>query len=85
MDYNLNKDNQMNKILTNVFTKTSLIIDGKICWQVTRNYKNGTIKPIGRIFKTEEGCIRQMMHRNKCYLDRYHRMTILVNDLSDKK
>lgn len=71
------------KVLTNVFTRTSLIVDGQVCYQVTRNYKNGTTKPIGRIFKTELGCISQMKHRNSCYLDRHGRMTILVDDLSE--
>lgn len=70
------------KVLTKVFTRTSLLIDGTICYQVTRNYKNGKIKPVGMIYKTEKGCIRQMIHRNACYLDRYGTNTILVDDLN---
>jgi hypothetical protein len=66
--------------LVKVFSKKPIEVDGKLCFTVVRNYKNGSSKPIGRIYKTVEGAIRQVNHRNACHFDRYGKSTILVKE-----
>ena len=46
-------------------------IDGEVTYRVKRNYKNGKSRYIGRPYKTMEGAMRIVRHRNACHFDKY--------------
>ena len=43
----------------------------KTLYYVVRNYKNGKSRFIGKPYKTREGAMRQVKHRQACHYDRY--------------
>ena len=51
-------------------------ISGRLTYQVIRNYKNGNSREIGKVYMTQRGVFRQVMHRNSCHMDRYGTTTI---------
>jgi hypothetical protein len=40
-------------------------------FKVTRRYKNGNERSIGRLYKTQIGCMQMARHRNACHRERY--------------
>lgn len=45
--------------------------DGRETYHVQRNYKNGKRKLIGRTYKTWQGAVGMVRHRNALHADRH--------------
>jgi len=51
----------------------------EIVYRVTRNYKNGKQRYIGREYKTHDGAMGMVRHRNACHRDKYKTDIIILN------
>lgn len=59
-------------MLKKVFTMRTVTDEHDVTrYYVVRNYKNGKSRIIGREYKTHDGAMRQVRHRNACHYDRY--------------
>jgi hypothetical protein len=59
-------------MLKKAFTmRTVTSMSDAVTYYVVRNYKNGKSKVIGKPYKTHDGAMGYVRHRNACYYDKH--------------